>query len=498
MKRTLKDRNINLTDNFPETPAEFAELISNGKWKRAPHLELINQLLVSLTLRKEKKVIVNLPPRHGKSEFISKFFPAWYLMKNKTHRIILTSYGNKFSASWGKKVIQIIENWGEKLANVKISPKSKSASSFDLEEFGGGMDCVGISGALTGKGADLLIIDDPIKNDKEAHSKKIRDNIWEWFLSTAFTRLEPDGIIIIVMTRWHEDDLVGRIIEKKDIEEHSNINIFDWKFIKLPAIAEESDILGRNHGEALWSERFNSQKLLEIKEILGSYWFEALYQQNPRPAGGEIFKRKFFKYYYEDLEHYYLRISSASNNKQVKIVRKIDCSLFATVDLAVSTKNSSDFTVIIVFGLTPDKEIILLDLIRDRIIGSEHLNLIRDVFKRWEGILVGIESVQYQVSLIQTFEREGLKVIALKPIKDKLSRALPISAKLEAGYVFFPENSHWLKNFEDELLAFPNSKYDDQVDAFSYISYLIEKISLSTPASSLLKKLTKNNITSNF
>lgn len=498
--RKIKNESKKLR-SLPDNPAEFAELISNGKWKRKPHLDLMNKYLTLASERVERKIMINLPPRHGKSEFISKYFPAWYLMKFKTHRIILTSYGAKFAISWGKKVLQIVEELGKVFGNFKISSKSKSSASFELDEYGGGMDCVGIGGALTGRGADLLIIDDPIKNDKEAHSRKIRENIWDWFISTAFTRLEPDGVIIIIMTRWHEDDLVGRILHKqKQIESSSidNPHSNDWKLIKIPAIAEENDPLGRQFGEPLWEERFSKIKLQEIKNILGSYWFESLYQQNPRPDGGEIFRRKYFRYFFEDSQHYFLNIGSSNDTHQIKTIRKIDCSLFATMDLALTTKESSDYTVVLIFGLTPDKEILILDIIRERYKGSEHLSVIRNVILRWEGILVGIETVQYQASLLQKAEKEGLKVIGLKPSRDKLSRAMPISAKLEAGYVFFPENSHWLKAFEDELLAFPNSKYDDQVDAFSYIAYLIENISLSPPASAFLRGITKRSLSKDF
>ncbi len=499
MSNTFSKKKKKFQNALPDNPAEFAEIISKGKWKKAPHLDLINHYLVLGAKRIEQKIIINLPPRHGKSEFASKYFPAWYLMNFKHHRIILTSYGAKFASSWGRKVLQIIEEWGEELAGIKVSSKSKSAASFDLDEFGGGMDSVGIGGSLTGRGANLLIIDDPIKNDREAHSKKIRDNIWDWFISTAFTRLEPDGVIIIIMTRWHEDDLVGKILKKNEIiNSRGDFDETDWKLIRIPAIADDFDPLGRKIGEALWSERFDIKKLNDIRNVLGSYWFESLYQQNPRPVGGQIFLRKHFKYYYEDPELYYLFLSSDFDVKNVKSIRKIDCNYFATVDLAVTSKETSDFTVILIFCLTPDKDILIVDVIREHYKGSEHLDKIRNVFLKWKGIFIGIETVQYQVSLLQQAEKEGLKVIGLKPTKDKLSRALPIAAKLESGYVFFPENSHWLKNFEDELLAFPNSKYDDQVDAFSYIAYLIENISLNNPASSLLKNITKKGLTKDF
>jgi predicted phage terminase large subunit-like protein len=407
---------------------------------------------------------------------------------------MLTSYNASFATLWGRKVRDLISQNGNKFGII-LRPDVRAANNFQLIT-GGSMITIGAGGSLTGRGADLLIVDDPIKNDTEANSKNHRDSIWDWFNSTAFTRVEPGGTVIIVMTRWHCDDICGRIITRQNtkiITNNSNNNHNnDWIIINFPAIAETNDILGRKSGEALWSERYDINKLIDIKNQIGEYWFAALYQQRPVTADGNIFKRKYFKYFIEDNIYYYLPenefdysidITNANQQKEPdtkisakRTILKTDCSIFAVMDLAATTKQTSDFTAIIIFAISQNKEILILDIIKEKFEGSEHLNLLKQVYLRWKPTLIGIESVQYQISLIQIARKLNLPVRPLKADKDKVSRSLPIATLMEAGKVYFKEDAHWLNNFEEELLSFPNGKHDDQVDAFAYISTMLEPV----------------------
>ncbi len=196
---------------------EFLNKVSYNTWQEPKHIKLITKALVKLESRKIKRLIVNIPPRHGKSELISKYFPVWYLINNPDHRVILTSYSNMFSSLWGIQCMELINEFGD-YYGIKISKNSRSKSHFRLEDAIGGMTSVGAGGSLTGRGANLIIIDDPIKNNFEARSHKHRDKLWEWLLTTVFTRLEPDGVIVIVMTRWHKDDICGRILNRYEID----------------------------------------------------------------------------------------------------------------------------------------------------------------------------------------------------------------------------------------------------------------------------------------
>jgi hypothetical protein len=217
------------------SPAEFAVRASGGRWTRAPHLDLLDTLLWDLAGRHIRRLVVAMPPRHGKSEFISKYFPAWYLCLFPEHRVILTSYEAEFAATWGRKVQDLIALHGDAVAHVAVDPATTAAARWNLAGSPGGMDTAGAGGPIVGKGADLFICDDPIKNAEEASSETRREAIWDWFCSTAYTRLEPDGVFVLVMTRWHEDDLAGRIL--RDAARGD-----PWIYVRVPALSDGPEV----------------------------------------------------------------------------------------------------------------------------------------------------------------------------------------------------------------------------------------------------------------
>jgi len=446
------------------SPSLFANYVSQGRWRYAKHFGLIEEYLFKILRGEERFLIVNLPPRHGKSEFLSKYFPAWYLGNFPDKRIILSSYQASLSEGWSRKIRDILKEFGPRLFNLQINPDHRRANSFDFIGHSGGLYAVGTGGAITGKGANIMIIDDPIKNDAEANSITYRDKVFEWFNSTAFTRLEPDGAMIIIMTRWNEDDLTGRLLAN-----NFATSGYQWQHINLPAIAKENNLLGRKVGEPLWQERYNIDKLNQIKNSIGTYWFSALYQQEPVPAGSSIFKRLWFQYFDEDDRNYILNYKNGNRES----ISKISCKVFSTVDLASSTKETADYTVILTFATTINNDILILDIIREKFEATEHLNLIKYNYQKYQPILIGIENVQYQSSLLQSALKEGLPIKSLKADKDKISRALPIASMLEAGRVYFKRNAQYLEAFEGELLNFPRARNDDQVDAFAYIQQII-------------------------
>jgi len=453
-----------------EKPSDLGNLAMNN-WQFPKHLQLIESKILD-TLNNEKNgLIVNMPPRHGKTEYISRIFPTWFLLNNPDKRIILTTYSTEYAAILGKRVKDFIEEIGiEK--GVKLSPSGRSNRNFSFDSHKGGLSSVGSLGSLTGKGADILIIDDPIKNDKDARSFNKRESLWDWFKATAFTRLEPDGKVLVVMTRWHEDDLVGRLVAMED-------DGMKWDLLTLPAIAEHNDELGRKVGEALWEVRFSADKLNKIRKMVGEYWFSALYQQQPSPMGGGVFKRENFVYYEKNGDSFRI----FHKDKEIEIIHKHQLRIFATFDLATSTKNSADYTAGVVFGIDYLGRILVLDVIRKKIEGAEHLNLLKSVNYQWQPVLIGLEAVQYQLSLVQMARKEGLPIKALIPDRDKFSRALPLAAMFERGEVYFQRNSIWLDDLEKELLMFPNAAHDDQVDALAYSTTMAYKSSSLMPVS---------------
>jgi hypothetical protein len=228
------------TDQRAISPAGWAHIASEGRWVCAPHLDLLNQKLVNLARGRAQgrggRLIVTIPPRHGKSEMISKYFPGWWLGMFPDDRVILTSYEAEFAATWGKKAQETFRDYAPGTFGLHVDPNTSAASRWNVQGRNGGMDTAGVGGPLTGKGAHCLIIDDPVKNAEEAASELRRNNAWEWFQSTAYTRIEPGGACVILMTRWHEDDLAGRVIA------HAQEFGEPWEVIRIPALSETHQV----------------------------------------------------------------------------------------------------------------------------------------------------------------------------------------------------------------------------------------------------------------
>lgn len=446
----------NLEELAKRNPAFFAKYVSNGKWYPADHLILLSKHLEGVLNGSIKHLMVFMPPRHGKSEYISKYFPAFFLGTHPDKRVILSSYEADFAAGWGYKVRNILQEYGPKLFGVQISGQSAARDRWELQGHQGGMMTAGVGGAITGKGADLLIIDDPVKNAEEAQSKTYREKTYDWYRSTAYTRLEPGGAVIIIQTRWHEDDLSGRLLKEEPEK---------WTVISLPAIAEEGDALGREPGTALFPSRYDVEALQEIKRTLGPYWFNALYQQRPQEDTGSIFKRQFFKY--ATLTGDLLDLGG-----EKKFILPM-CRIFQTCDPAASTKTTADYFVLGTWAQTPNNDLVLLDILRTRLEGPDQVNLFKQQYARWKPAFQAVESAGVGKTLYQMLVREGLPIKELKADTDKLTRALPAAARMEAGTIYFIQGASWLHEFEEELLSFPNGAHDDQVDVLSYACKII-------------------------
>lgn len=263
------------------SPAALASHLSKSEpvpWYAPRHLELLSSKIVEVVSGRLPRLIVTMPPRHGKSELVSHWTPVWHVENWPHKRVILASYEADFAASWGRKARDTIQRYNElgtKQLRVKLDPNTQAVSHW-LTRDRGGMSTAGVGGPITGKGADLLIIDDPIKNWAEAASFNIRENLWNWYRSTARTRVEPGGGVIIAMTRWNEDDLVGRLIRsmKEEGGEH-------WEVFDFPAVADEKDILGRKPGDALWPARYDDEEMRVLRASVGQKIWNAMYQQRP-------------------------------------------------------------------------------------------------------------------------------------------------------------------------------------------------------------------------
>ena len=444
-----------------ETPFELENAALDDGFNPPLHLRYIEKAILQTLAEPSGRLIINMPPRHGKSELASVWLPAWFLLSYPEKRVILASYGSNLSNLFGRRVRDIVKEIAPRFYGMKLDAGNKSMSEFSLEGHSGYIKAVGVEGPVTGRGADLIIVDDPIKNGADANSPRMRENLYEWFRSTLLTRLEPGGAIVIVMTRWHEDDLSGNLIR----DDSNKL----WKQISIPAIASEGCPLGRRTGEALWHERYDIDALEEIRTSIGSYWFESQYNQNPQKAEGGIFKKEYFHYYRRNDDELIFDDKSGSRNT----VRNAQLRNYITCDLAVKTSAESDYTVMAVFSADTHGNIFVRDVVRTKCSTLQHIELLKELYSLWKPDLIGIESVQYQYSLVETALAEGLPVKALAAKENKLMRFIPAAAKAEAAKLFFPFGASWLEPVQNEILAFPNSPHDDVVDCFSYMTEIV-------------------------
>jgi predicted phage terminase large subunit-like protein len=450
----------------------FIDYDSEYRDAEGKHLDVLDETLMKVSSGELKRVIVTMPPRHGKSERVSKKFPAWHVGKNPGDEIILASYSVDLSRGFSRIARDTLTAHSNTFG-VKVDPNNQSAESWGIEGYRGGVTAAGVGGPITGKGARIAIIDDPVKNAEEANSEVMREKVWDWYQSTLYTRLTPDGRIIVVMTRWHEDDLVGRLLKKQKEEIEAGTHVGEkWTVINFPALAEADDYLGRAEGEALWPEfGFNRERMLQIFADVGSYVANALYQQRPSAAGGTIFKRIHFRYFREE----------TIGNAQYfvygeKRVLKRECWAFQTVDTANSEKTINDYFVVSTWYVTPQNELLWYDAYRTHITGPDQKPLMKELNNRYRPRFQAIEDKTFGTNLIQEMKREGMTVRPIKVDKDKVTRSLVIAARYEVGSVYHREDMPNLTDVEDELLSFPRGKNDDTVDTASIAGEIVHSI----------------------
>lgn len=462
MDSSIKDRPIGLTrneelqlqkllSNYKLTPMTLAMKL-NQSIIPAKHLMYISTIVAQAIAKGGGRIIISLPPRHGKTELITKNTPIWTLENYGKKNVILCSYGGELSSDFGRYTRDLIKS-NASLLNLRIRSDAERVNNW-LTDQGGAMFSVGLGGPITGRGADVLVIDDYIKEIKEANSQNHRDYIWDWFTSTARTRLEPGGTIIIVATRWHHDDLIGRLL-KQDARRTSEGKKPIWTNIVIPAIAEQNDPLGRKPGTPLFAERYPLEELLELKDQLGSFFFNALYQQRPENDAGKITDRDWLNY----LPGPY----SSINLQGFKVARIWDLA---------ATEDGGDYMVGTLLAYSPKRDMtIVLDVKRAQL-GPLKVEALVAKTANEDGPQIPIyieqepgSSGKLLVHNYATTILKGYQVIGVpaSPKNNKVSRAQPFLAAVEAGRVFLVR-AGWNAAFADEYDDFPGGDHDDQVD----------------------------------
>jgi len=418
--------------------------------------------------KKSPRLMLFMPPRHGKSEIASRNFPAWHLGKHPEHEIIAVSYSSSLALKFSRKVRSMLREpgFGELFPNCVLDPDTQSLENW-MTTKGGSYMAAGVSGPLTGNGMHVGIIDDPVKNREEAESQTVRDSQKDWYTSTFYTRLAPGAGILVILTRWHHDDLAGWLL--REAEDGGD----QWEVVMYPAIAEQ-DETHRKKGEALHPARYPLEALHRIRRAVGPRDWQALYQQQPTGDEGDYFRREFFRFYEpEDLPPLG------------------ELTRYSAWDLAIGERESNDWTVGVTVGVDRSERIWVLDVRRGRWDSLGICDQILDNFELWRETAVGLERGQISMAIGPLLQRRMAErklwdfpydEKGLKPGKrDKQLRARPIQGRMRQGMVMFPRpgSNGWIDSLIQELLAFPSGVHDDQVDGLAWIGQMMQEFTIT-------------------
>lgn len=437
------------------SPAALAERVTRGRWVRAPHLDLISARIVEAVDGRTRRLTISTAPRMGKSLLTSVWTVAWFLARYPSASVIVTSYSDAVAERFGRQTREIIREYGTELG-LALSDDSTAMSRFDLVT-GGSARFVGVGSSLTGTGADLLVVDDPIKDAEEAHSAPAREKLWSWWCEVARTRLEPGGTAIVCMTRWAVDDLVGRLLSE-------GLNGGErWEELRLPAIAEEGDPLGREIGVPLWPQRFDAEALDTTRRAVGARVWNALYQARPSPIeGGAYFKRAWFERRWspETLPRAFDEVLIACDTAgQIISLRKLGSE---------RKPISTDFCTAFVIARKGADRYVLPYWIHDRLDFNGTIRALAALREKVPSVRsVLIENSPLGSAAVATLQRVMPGVIAVKPEGSKAARWSAASPALESLNVLFPPDSlaPWMGDVIEECVAQPNAAHDDIPDA---------------------------------
>jgi len=403
------------------------------------HHQIISNEFTKIANKELKRLIVNMPPRHTKSEFASFLFPAWMIGRFPKMKIMQVSHNAELASRFGSKVRNLMGSveYKQIFGNVELREDSKAKGRWETNH-GGEYFAAGVGGSITGRGADLLIIDDP-HTEQDSMSDTAMERAYDWYSSGPRQRLQPGGTIVVVMTRWAQDDLTGRLI-KSQKEPKSD----QWKVISFPAILES--------GRSIWPEYWSLEELEKVKASISVHNWNAQYMQDPVAEEGAILKREWWKKWTS--EH----------------IPKIE-HIIMSMDTAYSKKETADYSAITVWGIFHpiegyDPNILLLDAQKGRWDFPDLKIVAYDLYKYWEPESIVIEAKATGMPLIQEMRRMGIPVLDYVPAKgrDKITRANVVAPIFESGMVWAPDE-HWAQDVIEECAAFPHGQHDDYVDS---------------------------------
>lgn len=439
------------------SPGQLA-LDLDPKTVQTPALNLIDDALVDVAEGRCKRLMLAMPPQEGKSQRTSRRFPLWMLARNPELRIAIVSNSHGLARRWGRNIRDDIAEHGGKL-NLTVNPASSAADEWEILGHQGGVFCVGIAGSLTGRPVDLLIIDDPYKNSEQADSKAWKETVQEFWTEVAIPRLGNNVAVVIIQTRWRNDDLSGWLQERDDG--------VDWRVLNIPAQADhdpnkgESDPLGRAPGEFMISARGRSRDDWEQrKREAGSRSWNALFQGRPSPAEGNIFQREWWQFYTNP--------QWTERDDGSRWAHGFD-EVITSWDMTFKDTEGADFVCGQVWGRR-DATAYLLDQKHGRMTFVETLQAVRALAARWpQSTAKLVEDKANGTAVINFLRRSIAGLIPVEPDGSKTARAAAVSPLVEAKDVFLPAPAlaPWVDDLVEEAAGFPNSAHDDRVDAMS-------------------------------
>lgn len=435
------------------------------------------------------RLIIAMPPRAGKSLLASDYFPSWALGKHPEWEVISTSYAVSLPTNFSRNIRDRLRDpvYTAVFPGTQLREDSQGVEQWRLTA-GGGLRAAGVGGGITGMGANILIIDDPFADDEEAQSENNRQKVKDWFTSTAMTRLAPENGVLIIATRWHDDDLSGHCLTLREELLEQGVpteEIDDWELISYPALAEADEYLFadgsiqrgpayvpedarllRREGEALHPERYSASALRRKKNTMPPRQWNAMYQQNPVPDDGEFFSKDMFRF------------------ESFLPGTRDEYTFISSWDVAIGEKRRNDWTVGSVLALDMDNCIHVVDMVRGRLGTMELVNAVCDMIEKWGVSIFGMEHGQIKMTLwpliLEEMRRRKIACVIddeLKPITDKEVRAQPLRGLMQTGRVIFPSPSTapWVERAIGEMLRFPAGQNDDIVDSLAWGAHMFKR-----------------------
>lgn len=447
---------ICFTDPHPEDPDD----IKRSAYEPARFHREVAKVLEAVVAGDITQLIFCMPPRHGKTRLATQSLAAWYSGKHPHHDVICAMATDELATDIGGNVRALVQRSQHKQVFPEYRLRRGGTAKDNIQtEQGGRLIFAGRGGQINGRGAHLLLVDDLYKDAVEAQSETIRNQAWDWFVKVALFRRMGKKLTVLTMTRWHSDDIIGRLTDP-DNPKYDEREAREWKIIRLPGICEEDDPpesrIGRKPGEALWPERYSAEYLLgsQRRDPLG---FASLVQQRPTVADGVLFKRENFRFYKRSALPQDLRIYCAS-------------------DHALGLKQSNDYTVLIKVGIDPNGDMYVLEGVRQRVPANVAVELMLAMASGKNKPLIwwaGRDHITKSIGpfLYKRMTETGsyINIREVTPIGDKAQRAQSIVARVSMGKVYFPDDTVWATKFIDEMLAFPNGNHDDVVDTMALL-----------------------------